>query len=199
MRAKSIRVLMVEDSEDDAYLVERVLRQSGFEPDCRRVDTYEEMKEALRDGGWDVVVSDYLMPQFNGLGALQLCRDAGLDIPFVLVSGSIGEDAAVQAMKIGVQDYLMKDNLTRLPATIERELREAKNRRERREMANALSNALRDSLQSVKRSCEAALSDTAGDAGFGRNHLLQACEAADRGLDIIDRLRSGEQLTAQAE
>ncbi len=128
-----LEVLLVEDSEDDALLLLRQLRRGGYEPVWRRVDTADAMEAALDEREWDLVVSDHSMPTFSSVAALDLLRRKGfVDLPFIIVSGQIGEDAAVAAMKAGAHDYLMKDNLTRLNTAIERELREAEVRRERR-------------------------------------------------------------------
>ncbi len=128
-----LEVLLVEDSEDDALLLLRQLRRGGYEPVWKRVDTAEAMETALDERGWDLVVSDHSMPTFSSVAALDLLRRKGfVDLPFIIVSGQIGEDAAVAAMKAGAHDYLMKDNLARLNTAIERELREAEVRRERR-------------------------------------------------------------------
>jgi PAS domain S-box-containing protein len=129
---RHIRVLIVEDSEDDALLVARELRQTGYKVEYRRVDTRPEMLSALQDGSWDLVISDYAMPQFGGLAALEVYHKLELDIPFLVISGTIGEDTAVAMMKAGAHDYLMKNNLTRLEVALERELREADMRRQRR-------------------------------------------------------------------
>ena len=134
-----LRVLLVEDSENDALLLLRQLRRGGYEPSSRRVDTAAEMEAALEDQTWDLVISDHNMPAFNSLAALDLLRARGfVDLPFIIVSGRIGEDAAVSAMKAGAHDYIMKDNLARLNSAIERELREAGVRRSRREAEAAL-------------------------------------------------------------
>jgi PAS domain S-box-containing protein len=124
------RILIVEDSADDAELAVRVLRQSGFDLICERVDTLETMRTALEERPWDVVLSDFSMPRFSGLAALKLLKDKGFDLPFILVSRTVGEDVAVLAMKAGAQDYVLKGNLARLPLAIERELRDAETRRE---------------------------------------------------------------------
>jgi two-component system, NarL family, sensor histidine kinase UhpB len=130
----SLRVLLVEDSEDDALLLVRMLRRGGFDPTWDRVDTAEAMEAALDGRGWDLVISDHGMPAFDSSAALELLRRKGfVDLPFIIVSGQIGEDAAVAAMKAGAHDYLMKDNLARLNSAIDRELREADVRRERRQ------------------------------------------------------------------
>lgn len=126
-----LRVLIVEDSEDDAALLVRELRRGGYDVEFERVDTAPAMRASL-SRSWDLIVSDYTLPHFNGLAALDLWKNAGLDIPFLIVSGSIGEETAVAAMKAGANDYLMKDNLSRLVPAIRRGLAEAHGRRERR-------------------------------------------------------------------
>src|SRR5918994_7245538 len=128
-----LKVLLVEDSEDDALLLMRMLRRGGYDPAWERVDTAAAMEAALDGHSWDLVISDHSMPAFSSSAALGLLRRKGfVDLPFIIVSGQIGEDAAVAAMKAGAHDYLMKDNLARLNTAIERELREADVRRERR-------------------------------------------------------------------
>ena len=129
--SKPFRVLIVEDSEDDALLLLRELRRGGFEPEFQRVETAAAMTTALTDGEWDLVISDYSMPYVSGIAALEVLKKSGLDIPFIVVSGTIGEDLAVAAMKAGAHDYIMKGNLQRLIPSIERELREAESRRQR--------------------------------------------------------------------
>src|SRR5215218_1743085 len=137
--AVPLRVLLVEDSEDDALLLLRELRRGGYEPLSERVDTAAEMEAALDERGWDLVIADHSMPEFSSSAALELLRRKGfVDLPFIIVSGYIGEDAAVAAMKAGAHDYIMKDNLARLNSAIERELREAEVRRERRRAEVAL-------------------------------------------------------------
>jgi PAS domain S-box-containing protein len=127
-----LRLLIVEDSEDDARLVVRELKRAGYEPIYERVDTAAAMRAALDGGSWDIVVSDFRMPQFTGTDALKLLRARDQETPFIFVSGTIGEDVAVEAMRAGAQDYVTKDNLRRLAPAIERELRDAAVRRERR-------------------------------------------------------------------
>lgn len=124
-----LRVLIVEDQEDDAGLMLRELRRANYDPAYQRVDTEEAMSGALEKGGWELVLCDHAMPHFNSLGALKLLHEKGLDLPFIIVSGSIGEDVAVAAMKSGAHDYILKGNLARLGAAVERELREAEVRR----------------------------------------------------------------------
>ena len=132
-------VLLVEDLEDDALLLVRKLRRGGYDPTWERVDTAATMEAALEERSWDLVISDHSMPAFSSSAALELLRRKGFDdLPFIIVSGQIGEDAAVAAMKAGAHDYLMKDDLGRLTSAIERELREAGVRRERRRAEVAL-------------------------------------------------------------
>lgn len=140
----SIRVLIVEDAEDDALLVVRALRRGGYEPEWERVDTAEAMQHALGRQRWDVIVSDYHMPHFSALAALKVLHGGGWDLPFIVVSGSIGEEMAVAAMKAGVHDYIMKDNLARLVVAIEREMRDADGRRLRRRAESQVRSSLRE-------------------------------------------------------
>src|SRR5512138_1712181 len=107
-------VLIVEDSEFDSQMLVNLLRQGGYEPAFERVETAEAMKAALMAQHWDVILADYNLPQFNARAALQILKESLLDLPFIIVSGGIGEDIAVAAMKFGAHDYLMKGNLQRL-------------------------------------------------------------------------------------
>ena len=126
-----LRVLIVEDSENDALLLLRSLWRGGYEPQFERVDTPEAMAAALSSQAWDIVISDYSMPHFSGLAALWVLKQSGLDVPFILMSGTVGEDVAVEAMKAGAHDYVLKNKPQRLVCAIEREIREAAVRRER--------------------------------------------------------------------
>lgn len=135
---KILRVLNVEDSERDTALLRLHLTKAGYELTIARVETPDEMKAALEAGEWDVILADYSMPRFGALAALSLLKKSGFDIPFIIISGSIGEEMAVEAMLAGTNDYLMKDNLTRLVPAIERELHEAENRSARRQAEKAL-------------------------------------------------------------
>ncbi len=128
----SLRLLIVEDMEDDALLLVEHLRTGGLSFDWRHVDSAGGLREALSEGGWDIVLSDYSMPGFSGSRALEIVRERDPDVPFILISGAIGERAAVEAIKAGANDYVMKDNLARLLPTVDRELREARLRRQSR-------------------------------------------------------------------
>jgi signal transduction histidine kinase len=135
---KSLNVLLVEDSEDDASFVLRELKRSNYEIHWERVETPEAMNEALDRRRWDVILSDYHMPRFSAPEAFRLVKGRGLDLPFIIISGTVGEEVAVEAMRIGVHDYLLKGMLTRLMPAIERELREAALRSEQRKMQEQL-------------------------------------------------------------
>jgi signal transduction histidine kinase len=135
---KALRVLHVEDCEDDSALIMQELRRGGFDPIFERVDSRAAFKDLLRAKDWDVIISDYSLPRYDGLAALADAREVGKDIPFILVSGTIGEIGAVNVMKAGAQDYVLKDSLSRLPVAIERELREAEARTGQRKMNERL-------------------------------------------------------------
>ncbi|PYV17883.1 MAG: hybrid sensor histidine kinase/response regulator, partial [Acidobacteria bacterium] len=133
-----LRVLLVEDSGDDADLLLHELRRGGYGPTFELVDTGEAMSAALDRQSWEVVIADYSMPRFSAPAALMLMKEKGLDLPFIIVSGTIGEAIAVAAMKSGAHDYLIKGQLARLVPAVERELREAEVRRARRRAEQAL-------------------------------------------------------------
>lgn len=135
---KTLRVLHVEDQERDVALLKRHLSKAGYELASERVETAGAMRDALERREWDVILCDYSMPHFNALSALALLKELGLEIPFIIISGTIGEEIAVDAMRAGANDYLMKDKLARLAPTIERELDEAENRRARQRAEAAL-------------------------------------------------------------
>ena len=128
-----LRVLIVEDSESDARLTARQLQRAGYALEYERVETAEAMQMALAQQEWDLVIADYNLPRFSGPAALETLKERGLDIPFIVVSATIGEENAVAMMKSGAHDYIMKNNLARLAPAVERELREAEGRRERRQ------------------------------------------------------------------
>jgi len=133
-----LRVLIVEDSEFDAQMIVSILRKGGYDVSFERVETADALRRALHERAWDMVLADYNLPDFDAPGALRILQESGLDLPFIIVSGGIGEDIAVSAMKSGAHDYLMKGNLNRLVPAVERELREAANRASQREAKRAL-------------------------------------------------------------
>ena len=122
---RELRVLIIEDSEIDTQLVLRDLRRGGYNPVYERVQNTESMRHALGKEHWDIAIADYFVPGFNAPNALAVLKEAGLDLPFIVVSGMVGEETAVAAMRAGAHDYVMKDNLARLAPAIERELRDA--------------------------------------------------------------------------
>ncbi|WP_340103481.1 response regulator [Rhodohalobacter sp. 8-1] len=130
---RSIKLLLVDDSVDDRELILMNLRRGGYVPDVHSVDTKDGFVGALQENSCDLIICDYSMPGFDGLTALAILKEHNLDIPFILVSGAIGEELAVKAMKAGANDYMMKDNLQRLVPAIERELKEAKLREKHRQ------------------------------------------------------------------
>jgi len=151
--AENLRVLLVEDSEDDAALVVRALRKGGFAPSYERVDTAAAMAACLAGQEWDVILSDYSMPQFNGLAALKLMQEKRVDLPFILVSGAVGEETAVEVMQAGACDYVMKDKLARLAPAVIRGLREAASRKAAREADRAIDTLVRGMVGTTGREC----------------------------------------------
>ncbi|MDW7771766.1 MAG: ATP-binding protein [Desulfobulbaceae bacterium] len=151
---RPLRLLIVEDSEDDALLLLRELKKRGYAPLSRRIETPEAMIAALREEQWDIIISDYVLPRFNGMAALEILRQSGLDLPFIIVSGKIGEEVAVAAMKAGAHDYILKGNLTRLASAVERELRDAAVRRKKRRAEEALKRSHEELEQRVRERTE---------------------------------------------
>ncbi len=135
---KSLRVLIVEDSEDDVLLIIRELKKGGFNPAYERVETAVAMREALKEKQWDIILCDYKLPQFSGPSAIALLQEINIDIPIFIISGKIGEDTAAECMLSGAQDYIMKDNLSRLCPAIAKEIDEDDSRNKRKQMEQAL-------------------------------------------------------------
>jgi PAS domain S-box-containing protein len=157
---KPLRVLLVEDSENDALLLLRELGRAGYDVDHERVYTAEGMQKALRSP-WGVIISDYRMPRFSAMEALEMANASDLDAPFIVVSGRIGEDVAVEAMRGGAYDYVMKSNLARLPRTVERGLEKAEERRQRRKVEEELER--RDAiLEAVRFAADQFLGEAVG-------------------------------------
>ncbi|HWV98643.1 MAG TPA: PAS domain S-box protein [Candidatus Acidoferrum sp.] len=147
-----LRVLVVEDSVEDTFFVVRELQRGGFDVTFERVETHAGMQAALEARSWDLVICDYAMPQFSGMAALRLCQQRNLDIPFIMVSGVIGEESAVEMLKAGAGYYLRKDHLDRLAAVVKRELAAANEQRIRRR-----TEADTAYLASIVRSCNDAI------------------------------------------
>ncbi len=134
----TLHILLVEDEEADVLLAERALRRAGYAVIAERVDSAAALEAALTAQPWDLILCDYIMPRFSGLDALALVRQRGLDVPFILLSGAIGEETAIAALKAGADDYVMKGNPARLIPSVQRALREAAERRQRRHADEAL-------------------------------------------------------------
>src|SRR5436189_882877 len=147
-----LRVLVVEDSEVDTMLLMRELRRAGFEPESQRVETAEAMTAALDEGEWDLILSDYALPQFGGAAALSIFQGKNLDVPFIMVSGALGEERAVEMMKAGAHDYVLKHNLVRLAPAVRRELDAAEQRRLGKQQGAMVAH-----LASIVQSCEEAI------------------------------------------
>jgi PAS domain S-box-containing protein/putative nucleotidyltransferase with HDIG domain len=177
-----LRALIIEDSEDDALLAARELRRGDYDVFTQRVETLAALREALETQTWDIILSDFSLPQLNGLDALKLLNQSGLDVPFILISGTVGEDIAVAAMKSGASDYLMKGQLARLAPAVQRELREAEMRRERRRA--------RVSLRESEERLRLAL-DAAGMGTWDMNAQTLAVTWSGK-VDELFGMRSGE-------
>ncbi len=172
----ALRLLLVEDSEADARLLLEEIRRAGYGLHWQRVETEAEMRSALQEP-WDAIVSDHRLPRFSGSEALRLYRETGLDIPFLIVSGTIGEVAAVECMRGGAHDYVMKGNLTRLAPALRRELQEAQNRRRQREAELELLQA----ETGKKEFCRRVLRALSG----GKFQLIDEEELAHDGREVL--------------
>jgi len=148
---QSLRALIVDDSENDVLLIIRELKKGGYNPFYQRVETAAAMKKALKAGSWEVVLCDYKMPKFNAPSAITLLKETNIHIPIIIVSGSIGEDAAVECMRLGAQDYVMKGNLSRLCPVVARELEESKVRNKQKQTESQREAALEALRQSEEK------------------------------------------------
>ena len=155
--ADPLRVLLVEDSPDDALLLERALREWGHDTQMTRVETAEEMLDALATSSWEVVLADHKLPRFGAMEALKVLQGSGRDLPFIVVTGTVGEERAAELLRAGAHDFILKDRLTRLGPAVEREIREAQHREERRRAQAELERA---------RARYRALIESASDAVF---------------------------------
>lgn len=185
--AYPLRVLVVDDSEADAVVLAAELQRGGYEPSFERVESPAALKAALEVDDWDLILSNYSMPQFNGTSALTLYQQKGVDIPFIVVSGKVGEYAAVEMMKTGAHDYVMKHDLTRLAPAVDRELRAARERKARRQAEAAMAH-----LASVVESCDDAIISKSLDgvvlswnAGAERIYGYTAAEMVGRSVSVL--------------
>jgi signal transduction histidine kinase len=179
---RHLRVLLIEDCESDALLIRYELESADYVVAFRRVESAKALRAALEKEKWDLFISDYRLPQFSGLDALKIIQQKGLDQPFILVSGYIGEETAVAAMKAGAHDYLMKDNLARLAPAVERELKEAEVRRARAQALVALEKSNRE-LAQARQQLEQRVRERTSE-------LVQANQALRRQMDERKRLEA---------
>jgi putative nucleotidyltransferase with HDIG domain len=180
--AKLLDVLIVEDSESDTQLVVRWLKKAGYEINFKQVETGMEMRLALEKQAWDIVISDYNLPKFNGNAALALLQETGQDIPFIVISGTVGEEIAVGMMKAGATDYLMKGNLARLAPVIERELIQAKTRRERMQAEDEIYHRLSEL-------------SVLYESGLALNQLLKPEQIGQKIIDLLEQKLSWHHTT----
>jgi signal transduction histidine kinase len=196
-----IRLLIVEDSEDDAALLVLVLQQAGHQIDFERVDTASGLAQALNKK-WDIIVSDHYMPRFSGTEALKMVRARDTDVPFIFVSGTIGEEVATDAMRVGAQDYVMKSNLKRLVPAVQRELRDAEDRRERKRLEQHVHQLQR--FESIGRLAGGVAHDfnniigaILGWAELGSEETPPGSRLHDRFVKIREQSQRAAKLTAQ--
>lgn len=207
--SQGLRVLIVEDSVEDTFFIVRELQRGGFIVSFERVETRLGMQTALSAQNWDVIISDYSLPQFGGPAALALYQQSGLDIPFIIVSGAIGEDRAVEMVKAGAHDYVMKDNLSRLVPAVEHELGALQARRIRKQTETATAY-----LASIVQSCDDAIIGKTLDgtivswnAGAEKLYGYSAIEMIGRSVSVLlppyrpdefeelmQKVRNGEQV-----
>jgi len=185
--ADPFRVLIVEDSVEDTFLIVRELQRGGLNVTFERVDTQASMQSALEGQPWDLIICDYSMPSFGGPAALALFQRSALDIPFIVVSGAMGEELAVGMLKAGAHDYVMKDNLVRLVPSVRQELEAADERRNRRQ-----AEALTTYLAAIVESCEDAIIGKTMDgtvvswnAGAERLYGYTAAEMIGRSISVL--------------
>ena len=184
MTPRAVAVLLVEDSQDDAELIVLELERAGFEVRHQRVETAAAMRAALAGARWDLVMSDYSMPEFDAVSALAVLHETGDDVPFIIVSGTISEDIAIAAMRAGASDFFTKHRLARLPPVVERELREAEVRRERRAAERA--------AEAARRAQERAAREQAALLGSVLDSLGDALVVVDRDGHVVHRNRAAD-------
>lgn len=197
-----LRVLIVEDSEDDTALLVRELRRAGYDLTYKRVDTPSAMRMATESESWDLIICDYSLPHFSGMDALRLQRSKDTEVPFIFLSGTIGEETAVAALREGAQDYLMKDNLKRLIPAVQRELREAEQRRERKRLERQVQNlqkfeAIGRLAGGIAHDFNNALGVILGWAEMGLEELPEGSPSSDKFKTIRDQAERTSKLISQ--
>ena len=211
--ATPLKVLIIEDSEDDVAALLHELRRGGYEPDFERVETPEAMKSALTEKSWDLIIADYSMPRFSALAALTMVQESELDLPFIILSGVIGEDAAVAAMKAGAHDYVFKGNMTRLVPAIEREIQEAAGRARHRELENTTEQLVETYEERVRNEKLIAIGRWSGgvahdlrnplgaisNAAYTLNKWLAADGAAQSNTRVADSIKMIKQEVSRAD
>ncbi|MGD9613556.1 MAG: PAS domain S-box protein, partial [Kiritimatiellia bacterium] len=201
-----LRLLLIEDSEDDALLLLRELKHGGLDVTHTRVETLDGLESALDAEAWDIAVSDFMLPDFNGLDALERIKARQPDLPFIMVSGKLGEDAAVEAMRAGAKDYITKGNLSRLVPAVRRELEEAANRRAKlqsdaranhsEERFRSLFNAVSDAIffTDMQGHIQEVNAEACRRLDYRREELLAmtllAIEAPENAANVQERLRA---------
>jgi len=195
-----LRVLLVEDSEDDSTLLGLELRRGGYSPEVRRVETEEAMLSALVEGKWDIAIVDYSLPRFSALAALTLIRDSRLDLPVILVSGTVGEEAGAEAMQRGAADFVPKTNLSRLVPAVKRQLKYAADHRgwlqaERdldlitRQFATTAAHELRTPLTTIKLQAHLLRNAKNGTLTPAQERSLEILSrSVDRLGDVVEKL-----------
>ena len=192
---KPLRTLIIEDSKDDTDLLLRELRRLSYAVEYERVETGEAMRALLFERAWDLILSDYTLPKFSAPQALDILKLSGLDIPFIILSGTIGEEIAVAALKAGANDFLVKGKFARLGPAIERELREAESRRHRKqaEAQNTYHARLLRHINDAVIATDDQFRITAWNRAAERIYGWAAAEVMGRGIDEILRYRPGEE------